>query len=114
MPLRAFGDVRFKWSLELQQSILSSLESEEDLDSLNLYHYTPPNYLTPPYLDVAPEITHHKLRPQDRFLILGTDGLWDELGNKEAVRLVGEHLSGIQLKVCFRAESNTVTMLHEH
>lgn len=98
MPLRAFGDVRFKWSLELQQSILASLKSGVDLDSLNLYQYTPPNYLTPPYLDVAPDITHHKLRPQDRFLILGTDGLWDELRNEEAVRLVGEHLSGIHLQ----------------
>lgn len=99
MPLRGFGDVTFKWSLELQQSILSSLESGADLDSLHMYQYTPPNYLTPPYLDVTPEITFHKLRPQDRFLILGTDGLWDELGNEEAVRLVGEHLSGIQQKV---------------
>nr|XP_019935035.1 PREDICTED: pyruvate dehydrogenase [acetyl-transferring]-phosphatase 2, mitochondrial-like [Paralichthys olivaceus]XP_019935037.1 PREDICTED: pyruvate dehydrogenase [acetyl-transferring]-phosphatase 2, mitochondrial-like [Paralichthys olivaceus]XP_019935038.1 PREDICTED: pyruvate dehydrogenase [acetyl-transferring]-phosphatase 2, mitochondrial-like [Paralichthys olivaceus] len=98
MPLRAFGDVRFKWSCELQQSILANLESGVDLDSLNLYQYTPPNYLTPPYLDVTPEITYHKLRPQDRFLILGTDGLWDELGNEEAVRLVGEHLSGIHLQ----------------
>ncbi|XP_072241784.1 pyruvate dehydrogenase [acetyl-transferring]-phosphatase 2, mitochondrial [Leuresthes tenuis] len=98
MPLRAFGDVRFKWSHELQQSILASLESGVDLDSLNLYQYTPPNYLTPPYLDVTPEITYHKLRPQDRFLILGTDGLWDELRSEEAVRLVGEHLSGIHLQ----------------
>lgn len=98
MPLRAFGDVRFKWSRELQQSILASLESGVDLDSLNLYQYTPPNYLTPPYLDVSPEITYHKLRPQDRFLILGTDGLWDELGSEEAVRLIGEHLSGIHLQ----------------
>lgn len=100
MPLRAFGDVRFKWSHELQQSILASLESGVDLDSLNLYQYTPPNYLTPPYLDVSPEITYHKLRPQDRFLILGTDGLWDELGSEEAVWLIGEHLSGIHLQVC--------------
>ncbi|KAI3371401.1 hypothetical protein L3Q82_023994, partial [Scortum barcoo] len=98
MPLRAFGDVRFKWSHELQQSILASLESGVDLDSLNLYQYTPPYYLTPPYLDVAPEITYHKLRPQDRFLILGTDGLWDELGSEEAVRLVGEHLCGVHLQ----------------
>ncbi|KAM9854686.1 pyruvate dehydrogenase [acetyl-transferring]-phosphatase 2, mitochondrial [Aulostomus maculatus] len=98
MPLRAFGDVRFKWSYELQQSILAGLESGVDLDSLNLSHHTPPNYLTPPYLDVAPEITYHKLRPQDRFLILGTDGLWDELKSEEAVRLVGEHLSGIHLQ----------------
>lgn len=98
MPLRAFGDVRFKWSCELQRSILASLESGVDLDSFNLYDYTPPNYLTPPYLDVTPEVTFHKLRPQDRFLILGTDGLWDELGSEEAVRLVGEHLSGIHLQ----------------
>ncbi|PWA14305.1 hypothetical protein CCH79_00012304 [Gambusia affinis] len=98
MPLRAFGDVRFKWSVELQQSILASLESGVDLDSLNLYQYTPPHYLTPPYLEVTPEITYHKLRPQDRFLILGTDGLWDEFSSEEAVRLVGEHLSGIHLQ----------------
>lgn len=98
MPLRAFGDVRFKWSSELQQSILASLESGVDLDSLNLYQYTPPNYITPPYLDVAPEITFHKLRQQDHFLILGTDGLWDELESEEAVRLIGEHLSGIHLQ----------------
>ncbi|XP_061578653.1 pyruvate dehydrogenase [acetyl-transferring]-phosphatase 2, mitochondrial isoform X2 [Cololabis saira] len=98
MPLRAFGDVRFKWSLELQQSILASLECGVDLDSLNLYQYTPPNYLTPPYLEVTPDITYHKLRPEDRFLILGTDGLWDELASEEAVRLVGEHLSGIHLQ----------------
>ncbi|CAL1592177.1 unnamed protein product [Knipowitschia caucasica] len=98
MPLRAFGDVRFKWSLELQQSIISSLESTVDLDSLNLYNYVPPNYLSPPYLDVTPEITHHKLRPQDRFLILATDGLWDELSSQEAVRFVGEHLSGIHMQ----------------
>uniref|UniRef100_UPI0025AE2156 pyruvate dehydrogenase [acetyl-transferring]-phosphatase 2, mitochondrial n=1 Tax=Doryrhamphus excisus TaxID=161450 RepID=UPI0025AE2156 len=98
MPLRAFGDVRFKWSHELQQSILDGLESRVDLESLNLYHYTLPNYLTPPYLDAVPEVTYHKVRPQDRFLILGTDGLWDELGNDEAVRLIGEHLSGIHVK----------------
>ncbi|XP_075998558.1 pyruvate dehydrogenase [acetyl-transferring]-phosphatase 2, mitochondrial [Genypterus blacodes] len=96
MPLRSFGDVRFKWNQELQQSVLAGLESGMDQDSL--YHYIPPNYLTPPYLSVAPELTYHKLRPQDRFLILGSDGLWDELGNEEAVRLVGEHLSGIHLQ----------------
>ncbi|XP_059916128.1 pyruvate dehydrogenase [acetyl-transferring]-phosphatase 2, mitochondrial [Gadus macrocephalus] len=98
MPLRAFGDVSFKWSRELQSSVLQTLESGVDLDSLNMYHHTPPNYLTPPYLDAAPEVLYHKLRPQDRFLILGSDGLWDEMGSQQAVQLVGEHLSGVHLQ----------------
>ncbi|KAK2842174.1 hypothetical protein Q5P01_012374 [Channa striata] len=98
IPLRAFGDMRFKWSRELQQSILASLNSGVDLNFLNQYQHIPPNYLTPPYVDVTPEITYHKLRPQDCFLVLGTDGLWDELGNEEVVQLVGEHLSGIHLQ----------------
>ncbi|XP_062318316.1 pyruvate dehydrogenase [acetyl-transferring]-phosphatase 2, mitochondrial [Osmerus eperlanus] len=114
MPLRAFGDVRFKWSHELQQSVLDSLESGVDLDSLNLYQYTPPNYLTPPYLDVAPELVYHKLRPQDRFLILGSDGLWDEMGNEEAVRLVGEHLSGIHLQAPVSASERQLNLGRMH
>jgi len=99
MPLRAFGDVSFKWSRELQAGVLQSLESGVDLDSLNMYQHTPPNYLTPPYLDAAPELLYHALRPQDRFLILASDGLWDEMGSQQAVQLVGEHLSGIHLQV---------------
>ena len=105
MPLRAFGDVSFKWSRELQSSVLQSLESGVDLDSLNMYHHTPPNYLTPPYLDAAPEVLYHKLRPQDRFLILGSDGLWDEMGSQQAVQLVGEHLSGVHLQVFICCQS---------
>ncbi|XP_062861148.1 pyruvate dehydrogenase [acetyl-transferring]-phosphatase 2, mitochondrial [Trichomycterus rosablanca] len=96
MPLRAFGDVRFKWSRELQQSVLEN--GGCDLEALNLYQYAPPNYLTPPYLDAKPEVTYHRLRPQDRFLILASDGLWDEIDNEEAVRLVAEHLTGIHLE----------------
>ncbi len=39
---------QFKWSRELQQSVLENGVS--DLEALNLYQYAPPNYLTPPYL----------------------------------------------------------------
>ncbi|XP_006878967.1 PREDICTED: [Pyruvate dehydrogenase [acetyl-transferring]]-phosphatase 2, mitochondrial [Elephantulus edwardii] len=90
MPCRAFGDVQLKWSKELQRSIL---EQGFDTEALNIYHFTPPHYYTPPYLTAEPEVTYHRLRPQDKFLVLATDGLWDVLDNEAVVRLVVEHLA---------------------
>lgn len=95
MPFRAFGDVKFKWCIELQKRVL-----ESGPDQLNENEYTkfiPPNYHTPPYLTATPEITYHRLRPQDKFLVLATDGLWETLHRQEVVRIVGEHLTGMHL-----------------
>ncbi|XP_067396195.1 pyruvate dehydrogenase [acetyl-transferring]-phosphatase 2, mitochondrial isoform X2 [Emydura macquarii macquarii] len=90
MPSRAFGDVRFKWSKELQRNVL---ENGCDVESLNIYQYAPPNYYTPPYLTAEPEVSYHKLRRQDKFLVIASDGLWDMLNNEEVVKLVAEHLA---------------------
>ncbi|KAM8945983.1 pyruvate dehydrogenase [acetyl-transferring]-phosphatase 2, mitochondrial [Pelodytes ibericus] len=95
MPFRAFGDVRFKWSQDLQKSVL---QSACDTEPLNIYQYSPSNYHTPPYLTSAPEVTYHKLRPQDKFLIMASDGLWDMLENQEVVKLVAEHLTEVGLQ----------------
>ncbi|XP_035272793.1 pyruvate dehydrogenase [acetyl-transferring]-phosphatase 2, mitochondrial-like [Anguilla anguilla] len=114
MPLRAFGDVRFKWSLELQRKVL---ENSRDLDSLDIYEYTPPNYLTPPYLEATPELTYHRLRAGDRFLILASDGLWDMLDSEGAVRLVGERLTASGHQEAPPApvlDSNSATHLIRH
>lgn len=85
IPLRALGDYRYKWSREI-------------LDKLVVPHYgehvIPPNYLTPPYLTAQPEVQHHVLTPKDGFLIIASDGLWDLLSPMQAVKLVGEHMSG--------------------
>lgn len=67
MPFRAFGDVKFKWSIELQKRVLES--GPDQLHENEHTKFIPPNYHTPPYLTAEPEITHHKLRPQDRFLV---------------------------------------------
>ncbi|XP_070616509.1 LOW QUALITY PROTEIN: pyruvate dehydrogenase [acetyl-transferring]-phosphatase 2, mitochondrial [Erythrolamprus reginae] len=88
MPSRAFGDVMFKWSQDLQQSIL---KSHCNLEDLNIYEYVPPCYHTPPYLTAEPEVTYHKIRRQDKFLVLASDGLWDMLSNEEVVQLVANH-----------------------
>ena len=49
---------------------------------------------TPPYVTARPEVTHHKLTENDKFLVIATDGLWDELSNEEVVELVGKLLDG--------------------
>ncbi|XP_055489559.1 pyruvate dehydrogenase phosphatase catalytic subunit 1 [Leucoraja erinacea] len=96
MPFRAFGDVKFKWSIELQKRVLES--GPELLHENECTKFIPPNYHTPPYLTAQPEVTHHKLRPQDKFLVLATDGLWEILHRQEVVRIVGEHLTGVHLQ----------------
>ncbi|KAM9690296.1 pyruvate dehyrogenase phosphatase catalytic subunit 1 isoform 1-T1 [Dama dama] len=93
MPFRAFGDVKFKWSIDLQKRVI-----ESGPDQLNDNEYTkfiPPNYYTPPYLTAEPEVTYHRLRPQDKFLILATDGLWETMHRQDVVRIVGEYLTGM-------------------
>ena len=43
-----------------------------------------PEPFTPPYVKWAPEITMRPLESGDLFLILATDGLWDEMNNQTA------------------------------
>ncbi|XP_037085453.1 pyruvate dehydrogenase [acetyl-transferring]-phosphatase 1, mitochondrial-like isoform X2 [Pollicipes pollicipes] len=84
-PLRAFGDFRFKWSAEVQRRVVAARLGGDAVF---------PELRTPPYLTAAPEITYHKLAPRDRFLVLASDGLWEQLPPSEVVRLVGEHAHG--------------------
>lgn len=84
-PLRALGDFRYKWSREALEKKAVPFLGESAI---------PPNYHTPPYLTAKPEIKYHRLRPSDKFLILGSDGLWDMMTPLQAVKLVGEHMRG--------------------
>ncbi|XP_065353523.1 pyruvate dehydrogenase [acetyl-transferring]-phosphatase 1, mitochondrial [Cloeon dipterum] len=84
-PLRAFGDFRFKWSRDRLRRLLVPKLGDQAL---------PPNYYTPPYLTAKPQVTHHRLTPKDKFLVIASDGLWDLISPLQAVRLVGEHMSG--------------------
>ncbi|CAA2992790.1 probable phosphatase 2C 60 [Olea europaea subsp. europaea] len=44
-----------------------------------------------PILSSEPSISVHQLLPQDLFIILASDGLWEHLTNQEAVDLVQNH-----------------------
>ncbi|KAG0253288.1 hypothetical protein DFQ27_007500 [Actinomortierella ambigua] len=84
-PTRAFGDARYKWSREVQDKVFQLFPA-----------YRQPNahLKTPPYVTARPVVKHHKLRPEDSFLVMATDGLWDKLTSEEVVQLVGDLLDG--------------------
>ncbi|KAL4337291.1 probable protein phosphatase 2C 48 [Arachis ipaensis] len=44
-----------------------------------------------PILSCEPSISVHKLHPDDQFLIFASDGLWEHLGNQEAVSIVSNN-----------------------
>ncbi|TFK85430.1 protein serine/threonine phosphatase 2C [Polyporus arcularius HHB13444] len=104
-PSRAFGDARYKWPREVQEVLNKAF-----MEPLGEAMRTPPPTLkTPPYVIAKPVVTHRPLSflplpapdtpaPKSalRFLVLATDGLWDELSNEEVVALVGGHFAGLR------------------
>ena len=67
-PLRAFGDFRFKWDASV---------IKETIGNLLGHMAVPEEYKTPPYLTVEPDVFAQKITPKDKFLVIGSDGLWD-------------------------------------
>lgn len=83
---RAFGDSRWKWSLDFQKEMKDNFNGPSPLT---------PRYdvRTPPYLTAEPIITSTRIDPnRPSFLIMASDGLWDMLSNEQAVDLVGKWL----------------------
>lgn len=84
-PLRAFGDFRFKWDEKTIEKTIGNL-----LGNIAV----PESYKTPPYLTVEPDVVAQRLTPKDKFLVIGSDGLWDMMTPMQVIRLVGEHMQG--------------------
>ncbi|KAJ2459742.1 hypothetical protein GGF42_001284 [Coemansia sp. RSA 2424] len=85
MPTRAFGDCRYKWPLEAQQDLFPILYSRG-----HRYATTPPNYVTPPYVTARPVIVKHLLSDDDKFIVIASDGLYDQLSDAEVVGSVSQ------------------------
>jgi pyruvate dehydrogenase phosphatase len=47
-----------------------------------------PEPYTPPYVKATPDVHHVHLTPEDAFLIMASDGLWDFLSDEDAVAVV--------------------------
>jgi len=103
-PTRAFGDARYKWPREVQETLYKAFFEK----SGKAVRPTPALLKTPPYVIATPVVTHRKLSLPDskssepkptsalKFLVLATDGLWDELSSEEVVTLVGGYFAGLK------------------
>ncbi|KAI9243405.1 phosphatase 2C-like domain-containing protein [Phascolomyces articulosus] len=75
----SFGDIMYKVPREYQMNVLPYIPYEIYNTFARYHHRIVINYRTPPYLYSKPLVSHYKLQKGDRFVVLGTDGLWDEL-----------------------------------
>ncbi|KAF2366975.1 PPM-type phosphatase domain [Trinorchestia longiramus] len=101
MPFRAFGDFRFKWTQQQQQEILGIKPNQDTFLKF---------CLTPPYLTAEPDVVYYRLKPYDRFLIIGSDGLWDSLSGLDVVTLVGEYMCGRQTLAPVQLPARHITL----
>ena len=84
-PSRAFGDYRYKLK-EVDGKKLSDLP-----DHVKIYFRSEPrDLLTPPYVTSKPEITTTTVHNNVKFMIMGSDGLFELLTNEEIVGLVAK------------------------
>ncbi|XP_033172502.1 pyruvate dehydrogenase [acetyl-transferring]-phosphatase 1, mitochondrial [Drosophila mauritiana] len=100
-PLRAFGDFRYKWSQEIMQQKVLPMFGVQAMA---------PNYYTPPYLTARPDVQQHELGPNDKFLVIASDGLWDFLSPSEVVSLVGEHINSKKILEPMRLPEGETTL----
>lgn len=101
MPLRAFGDFSFKWSAQKMKEL--------GLTRAFGSRIIPTPYSTPPYLTAQPEIYSLNLEdamndPEhellDRFIILATDGLWEQFeSSRKIVHAVNRYRKKISKQV---------------
>ncbi|VDD80299.1 unnamed protein product [Mesocestoides corti] len=86
IPLRAFGDIRYKMPAKILQNIARLCGLPPN------YPVTPRLYTSPPYLFSTPQVVCRRLdKARDLFVILATDGLWDMLTPEQAVNVVAQH-----------------------
>lgn len=100
-PLRAFGDVRYKWSQSSLKQVQRAMSSIGSFHAYGNDRLVPSNYISPPYLTAKPEVLHHTLTHRDKFLVMASDGLWDMMHPDKVVKLVAGHLHGKQVLVDF-------------
>ena len=79
MPSRSIGDFRLKYS-EFNNHKFSKEEG---------YRQPIPTF-TGPYITHEPDIQVFNLSKKDKWLVLATDGMWDEISRKQSAKIADE------------------------
>ncbi|KAL9230374.1 hypothetical protein vseg_005736 [Gypsophila vaccaria] len=76
------------FALENEQHIQRVWLPEEDIPGLAMSRAFGDFDMKSNGIIVTPVVSHHRLSPEDLFVILATDGVWDVLSNDEVVSIV--------------------------
>jgi len=79
-PTRSFGDFRLKHE---EFSVSSSSSSPNQRNSTSLF--------SGPYITHKPDIKVLEVDSDSRYLVMGSDGLWDEVTKDDVARIVAKH-----------------------
>lgn len=81
MPTRSFGDLHLK---------SEEFNNPRGLTALHGFRKSQIQPFTGPYITHSPDIQIKPIHQTDRFLILASDGLWDEMNEQEASEIAYE------------------------
>ncbi|KAJ9103108.1 hypothetical protein QFC21_002530 [Naganishia friedmannii] len=95
-PTRSFGDAPwYKWT-EKETRAIEKLNGGETRNKPRMFDGSKTN--SQPYVTARPEVIYKSLagdaiQGQLKFIVMATDGLWDNITSEEAVGLVATHLA---------------------
>lgn len=86
-PTRCIGDFALKVGLVA----LSFQQRKEFIEAIPRLGRFARDF-NPPYITATPEVTLFEIAQRDQFIVLASDGVWDELENQAVVDIVAEVL----------------------
>jgi serine/threonine protein phosphatase PrpC len=69
---------------------------------------------TEPFITCLPDIYNYKIHPEDKFIILACDGLWDVMKNEDVVNFILNECYDDTLKKRIKNNNNIAKKLAEH
>jgi serine/threonine protein phosphatase PrpC len=109
------GVWRVKGIIQVSRSIGDIYLKKPEFHKHSLFaHYGFPLVIRRPILTAEPSIHVHQLKPEDQFLILASDGLWEQINDQEAADIgIAKRLIRAALQVVAKKQDMSSADLHK-